>query len=222
VKGKSRRIRYLALALGGCVIVLAACSDGRASSTAGIAASPHPQITAGTSVAVTIASATATLSPASATSTPIRTTPRPAPSLDAARVYAALRRHGLPVSNGVLAPCSPADAPPSAGVACVSRIDFLDTTLASPTSAWSLQLGGAIEVFATPADAHRVKRALDAANRGAPAEYDYLDRTVLLRLSTRLPAQQVSAYELAVKRAVAEDIKRAARATPTPTPAPPP
>jgi hypothetical protein len=209
MKGKSGWICYLVLALGGCAIVLAACSNGRASSTPGVAVSPDPQTTAATPVAAAIASATATPPPTSATLLP----------LDAARVYAALRRRGLPVSDGVQSPCSAADLPSGVGVLCISRVDFLDTTLAAPGSPWSLQLGGAIEVFATSTDACRVKRALDTANHGAPAEYDYLDRTILLRLSTRLPAQQVSAYELTVKRAVAESSKRTARATPTPAPA---
>lgn len=219
MKGKSGWIRYLALALGGCAILLAACSGGHASSTPDADASPRPSADAGTPVAAAIASATAIPPPTSAIPSAARATPRPASPLDAARVYAALHRRGLPVSGGVQSPCSAADVPFGVGVLCISRVDFLDTTLAAPGSPWSLQLGGAIEVFATSTDARRVKRALDTANHGAPAEYDYLDRTILLRLSTRLPAQQVSAYELAVKRAVAESSKRTARATPTPAPA---
>ena len=145
------------------------------------------------------------------------------PQLDAQQLYAALQKAKLPVSDGtaVTASTDPDGRLGKPG-AYTSRVDFLDTALAQPGTAWSLANGGAIEVFASDADARRAMKVLTAANNAHPTEHDYLSKTVILRLALNVTADQQSAYGLAVRRAVDDDLKRQYRAASVPiaTPAP--
>jgi len=236
----ARRSRTAALLLtAGAALLLAACSGasatkpaaqttatGTASGTplaaaASASATPHINIPAG------IGSGT----PAAATGVPTANNAVGGkyaglePQLDAQQLYADLQKKKLPVSDGTAVT---ADTDPDGQLGkpggYTSRVDFLDTSLAQPGTAWSLANGGAIEVFASDQDARKAMKALDAANQSNPTEHDTLAKTVILRLSLNVAADQQSSYGLAVKRAVADDLKRQYKAasTPSATPSPTP
>lgn len=147
------------------------------------------------------------------------------PRFDAQQLYAVLQKGKLPVSDGaaVTATDDP-DGQLGKPGGYTSRVDFLDTSLAQPGTAWTLTSGGAIEVFASDVDARKAMKALDTANKTNPTEHDYLAKTIVLRLSLNVAADQQSSYGLAVKRAVVDDLRQQYKAasvpgaTPTPTP----
>lgn len=225
-------------AAAGASMLLAACTGGGANG--------HTQTAATATSAAQHAAAAITPSPA-ATGTPkialppagssrATATAKPAmasmqksqPQLNAGQVLQALQRAGLPLTDGaVLTTANDPDGQLGHASGYTSRADFLDTSLARSGTSWSLSNGGAIEVFDTSKEAAKAKAALAQA-AGAPTEYDYADKTIILRLSTQLPAVQVSSYELAVKRAVQLDLRRqkksaaAAPASPTPAASPSP
>jgi hypothetical protein len=135
------------------------------------------------------------------------------PRLDAQQLYALLQKARLPVSDGTsVTPASDPDGRLGTLHGYTGRLDFLDTSLAQPGTPWSLANGGAIEVFASDADARKAMKALDTANSGNPSEHDYRARTIILRLSINVAADQQSAYGLALRRAVEDDLRRQYRA----------
>src|SRR5579883_2312145 len=69
------------------------------------------------------------------------------PQLDARQIYAALQRAQLPVSDGTaVTAANDPDGKLGTPGGYTSRVDFLDTSLAQPGTAWSLANCGAIEV----------------------------------------------------------------------------
>jgi hypothetical protein len=227
------RVGLLTSAVGA-TLLLAACSGGANN------AQPAARATAGSGSPVEKVQAVVTPTPVTAAAAVASTaTPQAAagkngkggkyagllPRLDAQQLYTVLQKGKLPVSDGtaVTAATDPDDQLGKAG-GYTSRVDFLDTSLAQPGTAWSLADGGAIEVFASEKDAKAAKKALDTANATSPSEHDYLDKTVLLRLANGIAADQQSAYGLKVKRAVVADLKQqykaASAASPTPAPQP--
>lgn len=103
------------------------------------------------------------------------------------------------------------------------KLLFADTSLGAPSGVPTVDDGGAIEIFASARDAAAAKQALlQAGGAGTVSQRG----NVVLLLSSRLPADQVSSYEIALKKAFAAARKQAIRAqvqqqaTPTPTPTP--
>ncbi|MGQ5640901.1 MULTISPECIES: hypothetical protein [unclassified Streptomyces] len=77
-----------------------------------------------------------------------------------------------------------------------SRIKAADVT---DPSKGSVDLGGSIEVFATPADAKARATYIQTIAKSMPAvaEYDYVHGTVLVRVSHYLTPAQAAAYKTA-------------------------
>lgn len=238
-----RRGRRLGLCLlaAGAAVLLTACAGGAKNAAPNAAAARGtPRQTASTLSPAVSATPGIVLPPvARASGTPSSTAQAgkstkgaPAadhgllPQLDAGQTLSALQKAGLPVIDGsVVTAANDPDARPGQPGGYASRADFLDSSLAKTGTPWSVANGGAIEVFDTTKAAAMAKKALVAAATaagGSPSEDDYADKTIVLRLSTHLPAQQVSAYELAVKRAVQLDLKHQKKSMASPTPSPTP
>ncbi|OIJ85751.1 hypothetical protein BIV25_42980 [Streptomyces sp. MUSC 14] len=85
-----------------------------------------------------------------------------------------------------------------------SKITFSDSRIkaadVAATQAGDVDRGGAVEVFATAGDAQNREKYIQAVTKSLPAlaEYDYLQGTVLVRVSHYLTPAQATAYQSAV------------------------
>ena len=84
-----------------------------------------------------------------------------------------------------------------------SKVTFTDTRIkaadVTDSSKGSVDLGGAVEVFANPADAAARAKYIEAVTKSmsALAEYDYVHGTVLVRVSHYLTPAQAAGYKSA-------------------------
>lgn len=84
-----------------------------------------------------------------------------------------------------------------------SKVTFNDTRIkasdVSGTDKGDVDRGGAIEVFATPADATARAKYIQAVTKSMPmlSEYDYVHGTVLVRVSHYLTPDQAAGYKTA-------------------------
>ncbi|MEU6776458.1 hypothetical protein [Streptomyces sp. NPDC046759] len=84
-----------------------------------------------------------------------------------------------------------------------SKITFNDSRIpagqVSGTDQGDVERGGAIEAFATAADAQTRAKYVEAVTKSMPAlaEYDYVHGTVLVRVSHYLTPKQAAGYETA-------------------------
>ncbi|CCB73347.1 conserved protein of unknown function [Streptantibioticus cattleyicolor NRRL 8057 = DSM 46488] len=87
-----------------------------------------------------------------------------------------------------------------------SKVTFSDSRVpAGDTShldATDIGKGGAIEAFATPADAEARAKYVQAVTKSMPAlaEYDYQHGTILIRVSHFLTPAQAAAYKTAADK----------------------
>jgi hypothetical protein len=87
-----------------------------------------------------------------------------------------------------------------------SKVTFTDSSVPAGDVAGAgpgdVERGGAIEVFAHPGDARTRAAYIRSVTRGMPAlaEYDYVQGTVLVRVSRYLAPKRAAAYESAVAR----------------------
>ncbi len=86
----------------------------------------------------------------------------------------------------------------------VSKDNFIDTRIATNDTGVNITTsdGGAIETFANVANAQKrfsYLQSLSTSGNPLFAEYEYLDGTVILRISTRLTPNQAEAYQTALK-----------------------
>jgi hypothetical protein len=84
----------------------------------------------------------------------------------------------------------------------VGKANFHDRRIKDGGAGFAVSSGGSVEVFASKADAKRRFDFIAAVTRSPAvfAEYDYLEGTVLLRLSHRLTRAQATRYATAVRR----------------------
>ena len=84
-----------------------------------------------------------------------------------------------------------------------SKVDFTDSRIkaadVADSSKGSVDLGGAVEVFSSPADAKARAAYIQAVTKSMPAlaEYDYVHGTVLVRVSHYLTPDQAGQYKTA-------------------------
>lgn len=84
-----------------------------------------------------------------------------------------------------------------------SKVDFTDSRIkaadVADSSKGSVDLGGAVEVFSSPADAKTRAAYIQAVTKSMPAlaEYDYVHGTVLVRVSHYLTPDQAGQYKAA-------------------------
>lgn len=84
-----------------------------------------------------------------------------------------------------------------------SKVTFADTRIkaadVTDSTKGSVDLGGAIEIFADPAGAEARAKYIQAIAKSMPAvaEYDYVHGTVLVRVSHYLPPAQAAGYKSA-------------------------
>lgn len=84
-----------------------------------------------------------------------------------------------------------------------SKVDFTDSRIkaadVADSSKGSVDLGGAVEVFGSPADAKTRAAYIQAVTKSMPAlaEYDYVHGSVLVRVSHYLTPDQAAAYKTA-------------------------
>ncbi|MFD8394921.1 hypothetical protein ACFV2N_38470 [Streptomyces sp. NPDC059680] len=84
-----------------------------------------------------------------------------------------------------------------------SKVTFSDSRIKAAdvegTKAGDVDRGGAVEVFADPADAATRAKYIQAVTKSMPAlaEYDYVHGTVLVRVSHYLTPAQAAAYKTA-------------------------
>jgi len=177
--------RHLRLALGGSLLVLVASACGSGAATH-VGAPPASS---------TASSAAVHKNPAASSK-----------SITAETVIKDLAKRGLPIK--VLVVYSAATDPnhllgrPNG---YVSKAQFADARVPTKSLRYvgktSLQRGGSVEVFSTPAGAVRRARYIQRIEKGLPAlgsEYDYVDKTVLLRVSGLLTPTQAAADEAAL------------------------
>lgn len=125
---------------------------------------------------------------------------------DAAAVVAKLKAAGLPIAN--IAAITAANDPnqllgrPHQYIGKDTFTDArIDPSKARDNATGSLDLGGAVEVFAKASDAKSRSSYIQAVKKSAPVfgtEYDYVSGTVLLRLSQSLTPDQAAAYQKAL------------------------
>jgi hypothetical protein len=84
------------------------------------------------------------------------------------------------------------------------KASFHDRRIEDGGAGFAVSSGGSVEVFATRADAKQRLDFIAAVTRSPAvfAEYDYLEGTVVLRLSHRLTRGQATRYAAAVRRLV--------------------
>jgi hypothetical protein len=85
-----------------------------------------------------------------------------------------------------------------------SKASFHDRRINDGSAGFAVSSGGSVEVFASRADAKQRFDFIVAVTRSPAlfAEYDYLESTVVLRLSSRLTRGQATRYATAVRRLV--------------------
>ncbi len=85
------------------------------------------------------------------------------------------------------------------------KVNFKDTRIGASTNQGaniSVSDGGSIEVFASASDAMNRFTYLQALSKSGSAifaEYEYLDGTVVMRISSQLTPTQAAAYQVALK-----------------------
>lgn len=87
----------------------------------------------------------------------------------------------------------------------VGKANFRDKRIRPiPGLAFDVREGGSVETFSNSTDARNRFRYVSGIARSTPlfAEYDYLEGTVLLRVSRELTPTQAKAYERAFRRVV--------------------
>jgi hypothetical protein len=119
-------------------------------------------------------------------------------------VIAALRKAGLPI--GAVQYYTPANDPNKLlgrPGQYTGKANFRDHR-AQDGSGYDVNNGGSIETFANKGDANRRFRYVEAISQSSSlfVEYDYLEGTVLLRVSHNLTPAQAKAYETRLRRAV--------------------
>jgi hypothetical protein len=82
----------------------------------------------------------------------------------------------------------------------VSKVNFRDTRLKKPATAFDIDGRGSIETFGSEGDAKTRYGYVHTISSGSPlfAEYEYRDGTVLLRLSHYLTPNQAAEYKRAL------------------------
>ena len=124
--------------------------------------------------------------------------------LTAAQVVAKLKAAGLPVGGmTVYTAATDPDRLLGRPNGYISKAAFVDKEIPAWRSAGQhgVDLGGVVEVFATAADAATRKQYIASVEASAATlgtEYDFLDGTVLLRLSEDLTGGQAQAFSAAL------------------------
>jgi hypothetical protein len=119
-------------------------------------------------------------------------------------VITALRNAGLPI--GAVQYYTPANDPNKIlgrPGQYTGKANFRDRR-AQDSSGFDVSNGGSVETFANKAEAFRRFRYVQAISQSSSlfVEYDYLEGTVLLRVSHNLTPVQAKAYEKRLRRAV--------------------
>jgi len=87
-----------------------------------------------------------------------------------------------------------------------SKVTFTDSRIKTAdvegTKEGDVERGGAVEVFATPADAAARAKYIQAVTKSLPAlaEYDYVHGTVVVRVSHYLTPEQAAGYKTAADK----------------------
>jgi hypothetical protein len=239
---------WIALAAGAIpfAALLAACASSGRSAPAPAAATVATAAVADVSTAAVDSAARAVMTSSGAARISARTAETPVPGAPQAtpaaggqgrgkdraaqtltldNVLKGFKRRGLPVgaTTNLTATSDPDGLLGTAGQ-YTAKLLFADTSLGTPSGSPAVDDGGAVEVFATEQDAARAKRTLSTSGTSGTV---YRLGNVVLLLSSRLSADQVSGYEIALKQAFTAARKQAIRAqaqqgaTPTPTPSAP-
>ncbi|HEY8766069.1 MAG TPA: hypothetical protein VIP09_02205 [Dehalococcoidia bacterium] len=128
----------------------------------------------------------------------------PVSVMPAAKMVEALKTQGLPIAGSVA--YTAADDPnkllgrPNQ---YISKGNFQDSRLKTAED-FDTSGGGSVEVFASPDDAQRRATYLDGIGKAIPflLEYEYVQGSVLLRLSSDLTPDQARQYQDALKAVV--------------------
>ncbi|HLZ71938.1 MAG TPA: hypothetical protein VKV26_18700 [Dehalococcoidia bacterium] len=147
----------------------------------------------------------ATPAPATPAATPAAGKRRRPVAADAQQVVLDFRRRGIPLGQTVsLTAADDPDQLLGQVGGYTSKTVFADSRLDDGSASPSVQSGGAVEFFASQRDAQRRFTQLLAAQKGAgQPEQLFHDGDVVLRLSPRLKADQVSEYEISARLALA-------------------
>lgn len=130
---------------------------------------------------------------------------RPEKTWRPAEVVRALRQAGLPVGIArVYTPSTDPNKLLGRPGQYTGKANFRDRRIRSGAGSIDPEDGGSVETFANKPDASRRYRYLSAIAKSSPlfAEWDYLEGTVVLRLSSDLTPAQAKQYEHAFRRAV--------------------
>ncbi len=86
----------------------------------------------------------------------------------------------------------------------VSKVNFIDTTIGPGSSIFDVSEGGSIEVFETNANAQSRNDYIASLIEELPilTEYDFLEGTVLLRVSSSLTPDEAAVYQSALEDVV--------------------
>ena len=119
-------------------------------------------------------------------------------------IVIALRSHGLPI--GKITSYSASNDPNKLlgrpGY-YISKTNFIDKRVKEPISdGIDVINGGSVEVFANVTNAKTRYIYLTTVEKSIPmlAEYDYIDRNVLLRISNDLTPKQAKQYQMTLKK----------------------
>jgi len=119
-------------------------------------------------------------------------------------VFAALKSAGLPIGavRSYTASTDPNELLGRPGQ-YTGKANFRDRRL-PPTKDFDTSSGGSVETFANQDDAKHRYDYVSAIAKGSAlfAEYDYLERNALLRLSSKLTPAQAKVYEKAFRDAL--------------------
>jgi hypothetical protein len=142
-----------------------------------------------------------------ATSTPMATSTPTTPHLGqtADQILAGLKGKGLPIGTSFTYtatndPNNLLGRPNE----YISKDNFIDTRISTSDTGANITVsdGGAIETFTNSSDAQKrftYLQSLSTSGNPLFAEYEYLDSTAILRISTKLTADQAGAYQTALK-----------------------
>ncbi|MGI8404926.1 MAG: VWA domain-containing protein [Thermomicrobiales bacterium] len=123
----------------------------------------------------------------------------------AKNVLLALQASGLPIGNYV-AYTAETDTNKLLGRPgqYIGKVNFIITSITSESTSYNIADGGSIEVFENAAQAKSRGDYVATVTQSTPqfAEYDFLEGTVLLRLSSSLTPDQAEVYKMALKEII--------------------
>jgi hypothetical protein len=121
------------------------------------------------------------------------------------QVVTALKRAGLPIA-AVRYYTARSDPNKLLGrpFQYTGKANFHDRRIARAGDTFDVDNGGSVETFSNTADASSRFKYVQAIVKSTPlfAEYDYLEGTVMLRLSHKLTPSQAKGYERAFRKTV--------------------